>query len=181
LQARKSAKVSESRPVFSPINSDTVLETSVTLDAQDVTSPSAGKCLESTTATGIPGRTVGLEVSPLQQLLPGGMRSEIHVYISSLDVPYDSKERFYGHVQKHIQNEVPQFSGLEISYESWRKVFGNKISCCAPRADDAFLGRWIRDRMHPAIADEAQLQMGVDHVCPHTNKYWLVGGKELDN
>jgi hypothetical protein len=54
---------------------------------------------------------------------------------------------------------VPEFTGLEKSYVSWRKVFGNQIPCCAPRADDRFLGRCLRSRVHGDIADVAAAEL----------------------
>jgi hypothetical protein len=69
---------------------------------------------------------------------------------------------------------------LITSYESWRKICGNKIYCCAPRAEGGFVGREMKSRMHTDIADEAQLQMGVDPAFSDISRYWLVGDKDLD-
>jgi hypothetical protein len=42
------------------------------------------------------------------------------------------------HVEKLLHDGVPEFTGKNQSYEKWRKIFRNKISCSSPNADDVF-------------------------------------------
>jgi hypothetical protein len=73
-------------------------------------------------------------------------------------IPRDRTEKFYNHVHKLLHDGVTEFTGHEQSYEKWRKIFRNKISCTSPNADDGFRGRWLRSRIHEDVGLMAEDQ-----------------------